>query len=83
MSIVNDVIRTKRSVIYLGMRLDLRLTLLYQIQYSANKTQKIVGQLSRLIANIGGLVTVRLLYESEIWAETLEVKKRAKSLVSV
>ena len=58
MTIGNEVIRIKSSVRYLGIRLDLRLTLLYQIQYSANKAQKIVGQLSRLMANIGGLLQV-------------------------
>lgn len=94
MSIGNEVIRTKSSVKYLGIRLDPRLTFSYQIQYSANKAQKIVGQLSRLMANIGGPLPARrrllmevgnsiMLYGSEIWAETLDVKKRANSLVSV
>ena len=60
----------------------------------AIKAQKIVGQVSRLMANIGGPLPAKqrllmeiansiMIYGSEIWAETLEVKKRANSLVSV
>ena len=52
-SIGNEVIRAKRSVRYLGIKLDPRLTFLYHIQYLANKEQEIVGQLYRLMANIG------------------------------
>ena len=74
MNIGNEVIRTKSSVRYLVVRLDPRVT------FSANKAQKIVGQLSRLMANIGGALQSRhrlligvansiMLYGSEIWAE--------------
>ena len=65
MSIGNAVIRTKSSVKYLGIRMDIRLTFPYQIQYSASKAQKIVRQLSGLMANIGGplLARRRLLME--------------------
>ena len=76
------------------MRLDTRLTFRYQNQYSASKAQKIFGQLIRLVANIGGPLPARqrllmkvakniMLYGSEIWPETLEVKKRANSFVLV
>ena len=54
MTIGNEVIRTKSSVRYLRTRLDHRLTFSYQIQYSANKAQKIVEQFSRVMMNIGG-----------------------------
>ena len=47
MSIGNEVIS---SVGYLGIRLDSRLKFLYQIQYSINKAQNIVRELSRLMA---------------------------------
>ena len=57
MSIGNEVIRTKNSIRYLGIRLDRRLAFMYQIQYSAGEAQKIVGQVSRLMANIGGPAT--------------------------
>ena len=94
MSIGNEVTRTKSSVKYMGTRLDHRLTFMYQIQYSASKAQKIAGQLSRLMVNIGGPLSARrrplmeianniMLHGIEIWAEILEVKKRANSLVSV
>ena len=59
MSIGNKVVRTKISVIYLGIKLDLGLTFLYQIQYLACKAQKIVGRLSRLMANIGNPLPAR------------------------
>ena len=74
----------------MGIRLDPRLTFLYQIQYSANKIYKIVGQHSGLMANIRGPQPARrrlltevtnsiMLYGNEILVETLEVKKRLKS----
>ena len=73
------IVRTKSSVRYLGIRLDPKQTILYRIQYSANRAQKIVVQLSRLMANIEGqrrklLMEVTksiMLYGSEIWTETL------------
>ena len=51
MTIGNEVSRTKSSVRYLEIRLDSRLTFSYEIQCSANKVQKIVKQLSRLMEN--------------------------------
>ena len=54
MSIENEGIRTKSSVRHLGIRLDPILSFMYQIQYSASKTKKIRGQLSRLMAKIRG-----------------------------
>ena len=54
MSIGNVVISTKSSVKYMGIRPDPRLTFLFQIQNSTNKAPKNVGQLSRLMVNIGG-----------------------------
>ena len=81
MSIGNEVIRTNVVVKYLEISLYLRLTFSYQIQYSANKAQKIFEQLSRLMVNIGGPLPKRqrlYIYGSEIWNETLEVKKQGK-----
>ena len=49
MNFGNEVITTKSTVRDLEIRLDPRLTLMYQIQYLASKAQKIVEQLSRLI----------------------------------
>ena len=87
MSVGNEVIRIKNSVRYLEIRMDPRLTFMYQIQYSGNKAEKIVRQLRWLMANIEGprqarrrllmeVVNNIMLYGSEIWAETLKVKKR-------
>ena len=56
MSIGNELIRTKSSVRYLEIRLDPRLTFLYQ--YSVKKAQKIVEQLNRLMTYIGGSLLV-------------------------
>ena len=81
MSIGNEIIRAKSSVRYLGIRLDPRLTILYQIQYLGSKAQKIVGQLSRLMVNIGGLLQASRKLLTEI--ANLRVKKRANSLVSI
>ena len=78
MGIENKVIRTNSSV----------------TQYSANEAQKIVGQLSRLIAKIQGPLLAKrrllmevgnsiMLYGTEIWAEVLDVKKWANSVASV
>ena len=94
MSIENEAIGTKSSLKYLGIRLDPRLPFIYQIQYSASRAQNIVEQLSRLMTNIGGPLPARgslmmevanniMLFGSEIWVETLEVKKWANSLVYI
>lgn len=88
------VIRTTKSLKYLGIRLDPKLTYMNQIKHAANKAGKITAQLSRLMANIGGPLPSRrkllmetctsiLLYGSEIWANTLRTKSRAKVLLSV
>ena len=66
MSIGNEVIRTNSSVKYLSIGLDTRLTFMYYIQYMASKAQKIVGQLSRLMANIRGPLPARPRLCSEV-----------------
>lgn len=87
-------ISTKKSVNYLGIRLDSKLTYSDQITYATTKAAKITAQLSRLMANIGGpLPTKRklvmeacnsiLLYGCEIWAGTLKTKHRADKLLAV
>ena len=77
--------RTKSSVIYLRIRLDPRLTFSYQIQYSTYKAWKIVGQFSKLMANIGGPIPLsrRLPMEIANSAEVLQNKKRVNSLLPV
>ena len=83
-NIGNEIIRTKSSAKYLEIRLDPSLKFADQIQYSANKARKIVGNLSRLMAYIGGPLPAKcrllkevgnsiMLYGSEIWAKKLNV----------
>lgn len=85
---------TMKYVKYLGIRLDSKLTYSEQIKYAANKASKITGQLSRLMANIGGPIASKrkllmeastsiLLYGCEIWGKEMTVKKRAKLVTSV
>ena len=79
MSIGNEPIRTKSCVRYLGIRLDPRLTFMYQIPYSASKTQKIVKQLSNLMANIGGPLPARRRLVMEVANNIMETKFGAKN----
>lgn len=92
---VDDVtMKTQRSIKYLGVRLDSKLTYSVQINYAATKAAQIITQLSKLMANIGGPLPKKrkllmeasnsiLLYGAEIWADTLKVKQRANQLLSV
>ena len=66
MSIRNEVVRTKVSVGYLGIRPYLRLTFSYRIQYLAKKSHKIVEQLSRWMTNIGSPLLARRRLQMEI-----------------
>lgn len=91
---IDDVgLRSQKTINYLGVRLDPKLTYWNQIQYSTSKAAKITSQLCRLMANVGGPSPCKrkllmeacnsiLLYGSEIWAQTLNVKHRAKKLLS-
>lgn len=94
MRIDDETITTKTSVKYLGIRLDSKLTFSSQIKYTTTKAAKVTAQLSSLMANIGGplpkkrklLMEVNnsiLLYGCEMWADTLKVKRRAKTLLAV
>lgn len=94
MRIDDILVKTKRSIKYLGIRLDTKLTYAEQIRHATTKASKITAQLSRLMANIGGPLPSRrrllmetcnsiLLYGSEIWGQTLQTAYRAKSLLSV
>lgn len=87
-------VSTKRSVNYLGIRLDSKMTYADQIHYAANKASRITGHLSRLMANIGGPLPNKrkllmeannsiLLYGSEIWGEQMNIRRRANVLLAV
>lgn len=94
MQIGSETMVTQKSITYLGIRLDPKLTYSAQIHYAATKAAQTTAQLSRLMANIGGPLPSRrkllmeasnsiLLYGCEIWADTLKVKQRAKALMTV
>lgn len=93
MRIDNEIMFTQKSIKYLGISLDPKLTYWAQIQYATTKAAQITAQLSRLMANTGGPLSSKrrllmeasnsiLLYGCEIWAETLNVKQRAKTLLA-
>lgn len=88
------VIPTSKTVNYLGIRLDPKLTFSAQMNYASKKAIEITNQLSRLMANIAGPLPKKrrllmeacnniLLYGCEIWAESLKVNQRAQKLLSV
>lgn len=94
MQVSDQVIRTTRTLNYLGVRLDPRMTFWAQIHYAAKKASKASASLSRLMANIGGptaskrkllmsTVNAVLLYGSEVWADALGVKQKCKMLTAV
>lgn len=94
MHIDNEKIVTQKFIKYLGIRLDTKLTYSAQIQYTTTIAAQTTAHLSRLMANIGGPLPSKrkllmeasksiLLYGCEIWADTLKVKQRAKSLLAV
>lgn len=94
MQVDNITMKTQKSIKYLGVRLDSKSTYSAQIRHASTKAAKTVGQLSRLMANVGGPLPCKrkllmeacnsiLLYGCEIWADTLKVKQRANELLSV
>lgn len=94
MQIGEVIIPTKKTVNYLGIRLDSKLTFSAQIDYASMKATVITAQLSRLMTNIGGPLPKKrkllmeacnsiLLYGCELWAGSLKAKHRAHKLLSV
>lgn len=90
----NTSLTTKRAVKYLGLKLDCRLNFWAQIQHAATRASRIVGMLSKLMANVRGptqskrklLMTTTnsvMLYGSEIWADALQKESRRKILLAV
>ena len=76
-NIENEIIRTKSSLKYLGIRLYSWLTFPDQIQYSASKVQNIVGKLSRLMAIIWSPLPAK----RRLLMEVIGVKFGQKSLM--
>jgi len=89
-----ETFNTKRSVRYLGVHLDSKLTFWAQIQQATTKAARMTALLSRLMSNTGGptaskrklLMTVTesiLLYGSEIWGEAVSKESHRKALCAV
>ena len=79
------VIQSTRAAKYLGVMVDNKLTWRDQIFRTADKASKMVAQLSRLMANVGGPKSSRrrlmmsavqsvLLYGAEVWADALNIE---------
>ena len=94
MRVLDTTLTTKREMRYLGVRLDSRLNFSAQMKYAADKTAKITGMLSKLMANVGGptqskrkllMATTNsvLLYGSEIWGDKMTVGARRQTLLPV
>ena len=83
MSVGNSVIRIKSLVRYLEIKLNPRLTFSYQIQYSDKKYYEYWGRATGEKETPDGGWKRHYAIWKRNWAETIEVKKRANSLVSV
>lgn len=91
---IGGILQSKKTIKYLGLHLDSKLSYWAQINHTATKAGKVTAALSRLMANIGGptasrrkllLATVQsvLLYGSEVWADSLKAEYRRKALSAV
>lgn len=94
MRVLNSQIKTKREVKYLGIRLDPRMTYTAQIQHASLKAGKVMANLSRLMANVGGPTQCKrkllmecanniLLYGCEIWGDAIRAQCRRKTYAAV
>lgn len=88
---VGGTLQSSKTIKYLGIHLDSKLTYWAQINHAVTKAGQVTAALSRLMANIGGpteskrkllLATVQsvLLYGSEVWADSLKAEYRRKAL---
>ncbi|XP_051159271.1 uncharacterized protein LOC127280361 [Leptopilina boulardi] len=89
-----DEIKPNRAVKELGILLDQKHTFWQHIRNAADKAATQTVALARLMANIGGskqgkrrlLMTTTMstmLYETEIWADALKVKKYRNRIAGV
>ena len=87
-------IMSKKSLKYLGVIIDNRLSFKDHISYACEKASKLQGALSRMLPNIGGprqtsrvllsrVVSSALLYASPIWIKVLNIKEARRMLSSV
>lgn len=94
MHVGEQQIQTKEAVKYLGIMLDGKLSFWNHICKAADKAAKVVSNLSRLMANIGGPTSNKrrlliktadaiMLYGAEIWAESLRFQKYRQRMEAV
>ncbi|KAH8361354.1 hypothetical protein KR084_009546, partial [Drosophila pseudotakahashii] len=92
--LTETTIRTQKTIKYLGVRLDSKLTFGPQIEYARTKAAETARYLSRLMANIDGPIPSRrkllmntnnsiLLYGCEVWADSLKTNCRLKTLMAI
>ena len=83
MQVGTEVVSTQKSVKYLGIMLDSKLTYWNQLKHASKKASEITVTLSRLMANTHGplcskrkllmaVIHSTVLYGSEIWADVLK-----------
>jgi hypothetical protein len=79
-------ITTKKSIKYLGVVLDARVSFSQHVQFAAQKTEGVIAALGRMMPNLRGpssctkkllmsVATSTLLYGSESWGPRLKYKK--------
>lgn len=93
--VVEDVvIRSQESIKYLGIYLDRNMRMAYHVKSITEKATKAIGNLSRLMPNIGGpregnrrillsVVQSIVLYGAKIWGRALKRKIYKDSLTKV
>lgn len=90
----NYVLRSKRSIKYLGVMIDDKLTFKAHIEYIAEKAAKKISTLSRMLPNIGGpssskrqllasVVVSTILYAAPVWERALLVDTYRRKLESI
>lgn len=94
MNVGDQPIATSHAVRYLGVMLDTKLTFWTHICKAADRAAKVVAQLSRLMANVGGpspdkrkllmrTAEAIMLYGAEVWAEALKLEKYRRRMEAV
>ena len=94
MNVGDQVITTARFVRYLGVMMDGKLRFWDQICRASDKAARVVGRLSRPMANVGGpspakrkllmsTTNAKMLYGTEIWSDLLQFVKYRKRMEAV
>ncbi|KAF6204122.1 hypothetical protein GE061_002462 [Apolygus lucorum] len=94
MNVDGQEIITSPAIRYLGVMLDRKLSFWRHISGAADKAADIVNELSRLMANLGGLSPAKrkllmrsaeaiMLYGAEVWGDSLRYQKYRASMEAV